>query len=163
RAGGRKASGATMGAGRAAFAWRAASTCALIVLVGINLRTVILGVPPVLPLVQHDLDLSYTATGLLTALPVVGMGGLALPPGPLAGRVGGRASVALGLALLAAGAGLRAALPAALPLFLCTALLSVGIAVAQTAVPVLVRQWFPRQIGLVSALYTDGLIVGEAV
>lgn len=145
------------------MSWRAVITCGLIVLVGINLRTVILGVPPVLPLVQGDLDLSHTALGLLTALPVLVMGGLALPAGLLAGRIGGRASVALGLALLAAGAVLRAVLPAALPLFIFTALLSLGIAIAQTAVPVLARQWFPRQIGLVSALYTDGLIAGEAI
>lgn len=159
----RAGAGESARAGRAGMSWRAVITCGLIVLVGINLRTVILGVPPVLPLVQGDLDLSHTAIGLLTALPVLVMGGLALPAGLLAGRIGGRASVALGLALLAAGAALRAVFPAAVPLFIFTTLLSLGIAVAQTAVPVLARQWFPRQIGLVSALYTDGLIAGEAL
>ena len=34
---------------------------------------------------------------------------------------------------------------------------------SQTAVPVLIRRWYPKQIGLVSALFSDGLILGEAV
>lgn len=143
--------------------WRVVVVCALFTLVGINLRTVILAVPPVLPQITHDLALTYTETGLLTSLPILFMGGLALPAGLLAGRMGARASVALGLALLAVGTFLRAVFPAALPLYLFTALLSLGIAVAQTAMPVLARQWFPARIGFVSALYSDGLILGEAI
>jgi CP family cyanate transporter-like MFS transporter len=41
--------------------------------------------------------------------------------------------------------------------------MSLGIPLAQTAVPVLVRRWFPAYIGLVAALFSDGLIIGEAV
>ena len=41
--------------------------------------------------------------------------------------------------------------------------MSLGIALAQTAVPVLARRWFPAHIGLVAALFSDGLIIGEAV
>jgi MFS transporter, CP family, cyanate transporter len=143
--------------------WRVVVVYALFTLVGINLRTVILAVPPVLPQIAHDLALSYTETGLLTSLPTLIMGGLALPAGLLAGRMGARASVALGLTLLAAGTVLRAVVPAALPLYLFTALLSLGIAVAQTAMPVLARHWFPTRIGFVSALYSNGLILGEAL
>lgn len=143
--------------------WRVVVVFGLFTLVGINLRSVILAVPPVLPQITHDLSLSYTETGLLTALPVLIMGGLGLPAGLLAGRMGARSSVSLGLALAAVGAFLRAVFPAALPLYVFTALLSLGIAVAQTAVPVLARQWFPTRIGLVSALFSDGLILGEAI
>lgn len=135
----------------------------LFTLVGINLRSVILAVPPVLPQIQHDLGLSYTATGLLTSLPVLMMAAAAWPSGALAGRIGARRSVALGLTLLGLGALLRAVWPVAALLFLFTALLSLGIAIAQTAMPVLARQWFPTRIGLASALYGDGLVLGEAI
>lgn len=143
--------------------WRTVSVYALITIVGVNLRTVILGVPPVLPLIQHDLGLSHTLIGFLTALPVLLMASAALPAGLLATRVGGRWSVAIGLALLALGALLRAVWPAPFPLYVFTLTLSAGIAIAQTAVPVLIRQWFPGRIGLVSAFYSDGLIIGEAL
>lgn len=143
--------------------WRVLFVFALIVFVGVNLRSVIMAVAPMLPLIQRDLRLSYTATGLLTSLPLLLMGGLALPAGLMAGRLGGRRIVALGLALLAGGSVLRGIWPAAVPLYIFTVLLSVGITLVQTTVPVLARQWFPTRIGLVSALFTDGLILGETL
>jgi CP family cyanate transporter-like MFS transporter len=48
-------------------------------------------------------------------------------------------------------------------LFLFTLLLSLGLALTQTVVPVLARRWFPAHIGFVAALFSDGLIIGEAV
>ncbi len=137
--------------------------CVLITLVGFNLRSVILAVPPILPLIQHDLRLNYTATGLLTALPVLVLAVAAWPAGLLAERIGAQTCVSIGLALLGGGALLRALWPAAALLFLFTLLMSLGIALAQTAVPVLARRWFPAHIGLVAALFSDGLIIGEAV
>lgn len=143
--------------------WRKIVVCILIALVGINLRTVILAVPPILPLIQHDLHLSYTVTGFLTALPILVLGISAWLSGLLAERIGERACVSIGLTLLGSGAILRALWPTMFTLLLFTFLLSVGIALGQTAVPVLARRWFPTQIGLVTALFSDGLIVGESV
>ncbi len=137
--------------------------CILLTLVGFNLRSVILGVPPILPLIQHDLSLNYTATGFLTALPVLVLACAAWPSGLIAERIGARACVSIGLVLLGSGALLRVLLPTATLLFLFTLLMSLGIALAQTAVPVLAHRWFPAQIGLVAALFSDGLIIGEAV
>ena len=150
-------------AGPITLIWQKVVTYILITLVGFNLRSVILGVPPVLPLIQHDLGLTYTATGLLTALPVLALALLAWPSGLLAERIGARLSVSIGLALLSAGALLRAFRLTTYSLFLFTLVLSVGIAVTQTAIPVLIRRWYPKQIGLASALFSDGLILGEAV
>lgn len=148
---------------RITVTWRKVVVYALVTLVGFNLRSVILGVPPVLPLIQHDLQLSYAATGLLTALPILVLACAAWPSGLLVERIGGRTCVTIGLALLGAGAFLRALWPTAISLFLFTLLLSLGIAMSQTAIPTLVRRWFPGQIGLVTALFSDGLIIGEAV
>lgn len=143
--------------------WRVPFVFALIIFVGVNLRSVIMAVAPVLPLIQRDLHLSYTATGLLTSLPLLLMGGLALPAGLLAGRLGGRRVVAIGLALLAGGSVVRGLWPAALSLYIFTVVLSIGITLVQTTIPVLTRQWFPTRIGLVAALFTDGLILGETL
>ncbi|GAC1302896.1 MAG: CynX/NimT family MFS transporter [Ktedonobacteraceae bacterium] len=143
--------------------WRKIIVCALLTLVGFNLRSVILGVPPILPLIQHDLGLNYTETGFLTALPVLVLACAAWPSGLVAERIGSRACVSIGLALLGGGALLRILWPNAALLFLFTLLMSLGIALAQTAVPVLARRWFPASIGFVVALFSDGLIIGEAV
>jgi len=143
--------------------WQKVFTYILITLVGFNLRSVLLGVPPVLPLIQHDLGLSYTLTGFLTALPVLVLAVGAWPSGLLAERIGARLSVSIGLGLLAAGTLLRAFRLSIPSLFFFTLILSIGITMSQTAVPVLIRRWYPKQIGLVSALFSDGLILGEAV
>ncbi len=143
--------------------WRKIIICLLITLVGFNLRSVILAAPPILPLIQHDLGLNYTATGLLTALPVLVLACAAWPSGLLAERIGARTCVSIGLALLGTCALLRAFSHSAALLFLFTLLMSLGIALAQTAVPVLARRWFPAHIGLIAALFSDGLIIGEAV
>ncbi len=135
----------------------------LLVLVGINLRTALLAVPPILPLLSHDLHLSHTETGLLTSLPTLVMGVASLPVGILIGRWGGRLMVAFGLVLLVLGACLRALWPAVLPLYFLTAVLSLGSACSQTAIPTLIRQWFSTRIGLATALYSDGLVVGETL
>jgi CP family cyanate transporter-like MFS transporter len=144
-------------------AWRTLITGALITLIGFNLRSVILAVPPVLPLLQRDLGLSHAEAGMLTAMPALVLGLAAWSSGLLIERIGERNCVALGLLLLGGGALLRALWPAAWSLFLFTLLLCIGIVLAQTAVPVLARRWFPERIGLVAALFSDGLIIGEAV
>jgi CP family cyanate transporter-like MFS transporter len=145
------------------LSWRAIISCVLLTLVGFNLRSVILGVPPVLPLVQRDLDLSYAEAGLLTSMPPLILGVSAWSSGFLVERLGEEHCVLLGLLLLAGGALLRALWPTALALFAFTIVLCVGVVLAQTAVPVLARHRFPQQIGLVTALFSDGLIIGEAV
>ncbi|HEY6540792.1 MAG TPA: MFS transporter [Ktedonobacteraceae bacterium] len=144
-------------------AWRSFIVYLLLLFIGINLRSVILAVPPVLPLIKHDLNLSYTATGLLTSMPILIMGATAWSSGLLVERIGGRRAVTWGLFLLAGGSLLRALLPGAFPLFLFTVLLSLGIALTQTTIPVLVRRWFPEHIGFATALFTDGLILGETL
>src|SRR5258708_24699935 len=67
------------------------------------------------------------------------------------------------MVLRAAGTFLRALGPSAATLFLFTLLLSLGIALTQTTIPVLIHHWFPSQVGFVAALFGDGLIIGEAV
>ena len=143
---------------RAAFTFLALSWLA-----AINLRTVLLAVPPVLPLIRQDLGLSYTATGLLTSLPILLMGLAAVPGAFLIARVSARSAVAVGLVLLGAGTLLRALAPSALPIFSFTVVLSLGIAIAQPAMTVLVRQWFPNHIGLATGIYSNGLIIGEVI
>jgi len=138
-------------------------TLLLLWLVGVNLRTVILGVPPTLPALHRSLSLSYSAAGLLTSLPVLLMAAGAIPGAYLVSRVGARRAVAVGLALVALGAALRGAFPSALMLFAFTVVFALGIAVAQPALPSLAQAWFPARIGRAIAIYSNGLLVGEVI
>src|SRR3989449_7470392 len=138
-------------------------TLVLLWVVGATLPPVPLGVPPPLPALHRSLSLSYSAAGLLTSLPVLLMAAGAIPGAYLVSRVGARRAVAVGLALVALGAGLRGALPNAAMVFAFTIVFALGIAVAQPAMPSLAQAWFPTRIGRAIAIYSNGLLVGEVI
>ena len=119
--------------------------------------------PPALPALHRALRLSYSAAGLLTSLPVLVLALGAIPGAFVVGRLGARGAVALGLALLAAGAALRGSAPLAVSLFAFTIVMATGIAISQPALPTLVQQWFPNHIGRASGVYSNGLLVGEVI
>jgi len=140
---------------------RSAAVLAALWFCGWGLRLTILATPPVLPHIQRDLGLSGTQIGILTGLPVIFFAAVAVPGSLLIARAGVLSTLVFGLLLTALGSGLRALAPAAHPLYLATMLMAAGIALMQPAMPAAVRQWLPEHIGLGTAVYTNGLIVGE--
>jgi MFS transporter, CP family, cyanate transporter len=142
---------------------RRAAVLAALWFCGWGLRLTILATPPVLPHIQRDLGLSGTQIGILTGLPVVFFAAVAVPGSLLIARAGVVSTLVFGLLLTAAGSGLRALAPAVHPLYLATMLMAAGIALMQPAMPAAVRRWLPEHIGLGTAVYTNGLIVGEIV
>lgn len=133
---------------------------ALIVLIGFQLRSIVVGVPPALPELRIDLHLSFSAIGALTAIPVLGLGVGAVPGALLVNRFGARKVVGastLGLGLTAL---LRLAPPLPYSLFIWTAVLALLIAAAQPAIAVLIRNRFPDHIQQTSTIYAMSLGVG---
>lgn len=130
-------------------------------LIGVSLRVTLLAVPPVIPLIHRDLRLSETAVGALTSLPVLLLAFAAVPGSLLIARTGLRRTLLLGLVIVSVfGAG-RGTVASATVLFASTLLMGVGIAVLQPVVPALVKEWFPSRVGIATALYTNGLLIGE--
>lgn len=81
-------------------------TLAVTVLTGINMRPLLTSIGPLLPDIRAASGMSYTAA-LLTALPVIAMGVLALAAGWVDRYIGQKRSIALSLLIIAAGALLR--------------------------------------------------------
>ncbi len=132
--------------------------------IGFNLRAAILGVPPVLSVVKGDLQLSYTEVGLLSGIPILAFGLMALPSSALVRRWGGYAVVGAGLALAAGGELLRIVPKAGpLPLFVGTGLMGIGIALTQPGLPALFQAWFRTHVQQASVTLTLGITVGEMV
>jgi MFS transporter, CP family, cyanate transporter len=136
---------------------------ALLWLAGNALRLSILAVPPVLATVQADLAMSGTEVGILSGLPVTLFALAALPGSLLIARIGAVPALVAGLALAALGTGLRLFVPNVAMLFATTIVMAAGIAVMQPALPAVVRQWLPDRVGFATAVFTNGLIVGEIV
>ena len=132
-------------------------------LAGADLRLTMLAVPPVLPLIHRDLGLSEKAIGALTGLPVLLLGIAAIPGSLLIARFRARRAAIAGVLFVAAVAAARGLNPSAAMLFAMTALMGAGIALLQPVLPTLVAEWFPAAPGFATAVYANGLLVGEAV
>lgn len=133
----------------------------LLWLAGNGLRLTILAVPPVLALIILDLKLSGTEVGILNAIPVFLFALVAIPGSLLIARVGAVPALIIGLLIAAAGSALRGLASDTIVLYIATVVMAAGIAVMQPAMPPIVRQWVPRQIGFATAVYTNGLLFGE--
>src|SRR3954468_457924 len=137
-------------------------TCVLLLwLAGIGLRITILAVPPVIPLIRVDLGMSETQVGLLTGLPPVLFACTAVLGSLLIARFGALMTLVAGLAATAAGSALRGAAPEIWSLYAATVVTGFGVAIMHPALPPLVRAWLPHRIGFGTALFTNGLLVGE--
>lgn len=136
---------------------------ALIWFAGVNLRITMLAVPPLVPLIHEDLSLSEKAVGALNGLPVLTLAAGAIFGSLLLARIGVIRALCAGLLLMALAGALRGVGPHAAMLFTMTVLMGLGVAIMQPAMPTLVGHWFPRHVGLATALYVNGLLVGEIV
>jgi CP family cyanate transporter-like MFS transporter len=125
------------------------------------LRLSILAVPPILALIIVDLKLSGTEVGILNGIPVFLFAFVAVPGSLLIARVGAVPALIIGLLIAAAGSALRGLAYDTLALYAATIVMAAGIAVMQPALPPTVRQWEPKKIGFATAVYTNGLLVGE--
>ena len=135
----------------------------LLWLAGNALRLTILAVPPVIPSIHQDLHLSATAVGILGGLPVLLFAAAALPGSLLIARIGPVRALVAGLVISAIGGALRGAVPAVWWLFAMTIVTGAGVAVMQPALPALVRRWAPHRIAFATAIFTNGLLVGETL
>ena len=137
------------------------SALLLLWLAGVALRLTILAVPPVIPLIHDELRLNATQIGILTGLPSMLFAIAAVPGALLIARIGVRAAMIVGLALNAAGGALRGSVPDIYWLYAMTIVMGGGVAVMQVALPPAVRAWVPSRVGFATAVYTNGLLVGE--
>lgn len=133
----------------------------LLWLAGNALRLTILAVPPVIPLIHDDLSMSATQVGLLTGLPSMLLALAAVPGSLLVAKLGVRTALVMGLALNALGGALRGAFPDILWLYAMTIAMGAGVAIMQVTMPSAVRAWVPNRIGFATAVYTNGLLIGE--
>jgi len=130
---------------------------------GIDLRLTMLAVPPLIPLIHRELHLDEKAIGTLVSLPVLLLAVAAVPGSLLIAKLGVRGALAVGLGLVALFGSLRGFGPNTTVMFTATFLMGVGVAVSQPAFPSLVRDWFPRRIAVATAVYSNGILIGETL
>jgi MFS transporter, CP family, cyanate transporter len=140
--------------------WKAIT---LLWIAGIGLRLTVLALPPLIPLLEADLGLTGTQIGVLSGLPMFLFAVAALPGSLLIARFGSLTAVVVGLLLAGIAGSLRGAAADIAWLYVTTILMGAGIAFMQPALAALVRAWAPGRIGFATAVYTNGLLVGETL
>ncbi|HYL07383.1 MAG TPA: MFS transporter [Candidatus Udaeobacter sp.] len=130
---------------------------------GVDMRLTMLAVPPLIPLIHRDLHLDEKAVGALVSGPVLVLALAAVPGSLLVARLGIRGAIVTGLGLVAVFGALRGLGPSTGTLFAATFLMGAGVAVSQPVFPALVREWFPRRIAIATAVYSNGILIGETV
>jgi CP family cyanate transporter-like MFS transporter len=136
----------------------------LLWLCGITLRLTILAVPPVVPMIRTEFGLSATAVGVLGSVAPALFAVAALGGALLVARIGVRGALIGGLLIVTLGTALRGA-AIDFPLLLgASVVMCAGVAMMQPVMPTTVRHWLALEdIGLGTAIYTNGLLVGEVI
>ncbi|MGJ9420797.1 CynX/NimT family MFS transporter [Massilia sp. CMS3.1] len=132
-------------------------------LVALQLRPGIVSAGPLLPSIIDEFGLSHTQASLLTAIPTLMMGLLALPAPRLEARFGRDRVIVGALALLVIATSMRAFADSALVLFLTTAGIGAGVAVAGVLIASFVKARFPGQAAIFMSLYATSLAFGSTL
>ena len=145
---------------------RAPSVAAVVVcilLVALTLRPGIVSMGPLLTAIIDELGLTHTQASLLTTIPTLLMGLLALPAPWLAHRFGRDRIILLALIVLGAAIILRALAGSIGQLFASTAAVGAGIAVAGTLFSSYVKARSPNRIALFMGIYATAIGLGSTV
>jgi MFS transporter, CP family, cyanate transporter len=133
-----------------------------VLVLAVNLRAAITGLPPIFPELQSALHVSAASLSLLAAIPVLCFGVFSGAGAPLSRRFGDERVLGAGLVLLAVGLALRSLSPSLL-LFPGTIVAGAAIALLNVLLPSLVKRRMPDQAGLVIGLYLLMLSLGAIV
>ncbi|MGK4580444.1 CynX/NimT family MFS transporter [Kitasatospora sp. HPMI-4] len=136
---------------------------AAIAAAALNLRPVVTSLGPLLDKVRSDLGMSPTVAGLLTAVPSLcfAIFGGAAPA--LARKVGPIAVVTAGMGAIALGVTARSFAGGTAVFLLLTAVALAGVAVSNVLLPVVIKRYFPDQVGPMIGLYSMALSAGTAL
>jgi CP family cyanate transporter-like MFS transporter len=136
----------------------------LLWLAGVYLRIPILVAPPLGPFISDELNLTQALTGALTTIPLL-MLAIGAMPGSLAiSRIGPRNTLVLAMVIMVLGSAGRALVPDTLTLMVASAVMGLGVAMMQPALPALLPRWLaPHHVAMGSAIYMNGMLMGEFI
>ncbi|MFB9222167.1 CynX/NimT family MFS transporter [Paracoccus cavernae] len=134
-----------------------------ILLLSLSLRPVMAVLGPVVDLIEDYTGLSSAQAGLLTTLPILVMGIVALFGGRVRRLIGEKRGIALGALCLTIACAMRLPVHNAAGMLFSAALGGLGIALTQALLPGLIKRHFGMATGTVMALYTTGIMTGSAL
>ncbi|MFO8142457.1 MAG: MFS transporter [Marinobacter sp.] len=136
----------------------------LLWLAGVYLRIPVLVAPPLAPFISDELGLTQALTGALTTLPILMLAVGAMPGSLAISRIGPRNTLALAMVIMVIGSAGRGLVPDTFTLMIASAVMGFGVAMMQPALPALLPRWLaPHHLALGSAIYMNGMLMGEFI
>lgn len=133
-----------------------------IVFIAANLRAPLTSVGPLVNMIRSSLHISSVLTGMITTLPLFAFAFFSpFAPG-LARKFGSEFVLFCSIIFLTIGIILRSC-PGSLLLFLGTAIIGLAISMGNVLIPSLIKQYFPKQIGSMTGIYTVSMNVFGAM
>lgn len=135
----------------------------VVVLVGINLRPAMASVSPMLEQIKQLAGLSDGGFSMLTTIPVLIMGLLALALGKFSARLPTGNGVLLAMLLIAVACVSRYWVDSSVLVIGSAVLAGLGIALAQVLLPGLIKRHFAHNVSMAMGLYTTAIMGGAAL
>ncbi|WP_088032055.1 CynX/NimT family MFS transporter [Evansella clarkii] len=133
-----------------------------ILIVAVNLRPAITAVGPLISDIRADMGITNGVAGIITTLPLLAFGVFSLAAPRLGYRFGNEMMIFAGLFTLLFGIIVRSTGFAA-ALFIGTAFVGIGIAIANVLLPSIVKTKYPGKIGLITGAYTTTMSAFAAI
>lgn len=143
--------------------WHGGLWLVFIVLVGINLRPFLTAVGPLAESIRVGTGLGYRGIAWLTMLPLLIMGAGAFLEPVIRRLLGARQAMVGALVLVGVGSGLRLSASSGGLLIATAALCGLGVAVAQSIIPGIIKQRFPHRVAVAAGSYSAALMLGGAL
>ncbi|WP_077210999.1 CynX/NimT family MFS transporter [Bacillus dakarensis] len=133
-----------------------------IIFVAFNLRPAITSVGPLLTFIRDDIGISNTLAGFITTLPLIAFAILSPIAPKIAHKIGKERTVFIALLILGLGIFIRSTEMIFL-LFFGTAFIGVGIALCNVLLPGIVKENFPKKVGLMTGFYTVAMALWAGI
>lgn len=134
---------------------------AFVLVMALSLRGPVVGIAPLINLIESDLHLSSSVSGLLSTLPLLAFALFAPVATFVARRIGLETTLLAGAVCIFSGELLRA-WPSLSSLYSGVVVIGIGIAIGNVLLPVLLKRDFPKHILQLTALYVLMMNLGGA-
>lgn len=134
-----------------------------IVALALSIRSAVAAVSPILDEIGRDIELTSVGIGLIGMLPPVFFAASGLIAPPVSRRLGLEGALVLAIAVMIAGHFVRALSTSFGMLLVGSAVVLVGMGIANVLLPPAVKRYFPDRIGLLTSTYATIMSISTAL
>lgn len=126
------------------------------------LHLLLFATAPMVTPIMNEMNLSHAGFGLVFSAAMISLILFRIPWGIIGDRLGYLSALKIALPISAASALVRGFSPNYATLLLSQFFLGIGLAVVLPCLPLLVKEWSPKTLGLWTGIYISGFAVGNA-